>query len=97
MTGSPPNQTLVCADPNGAPVCAPTASPLAPAKGQTVTISANCSHQPTSYAWTGGDCAGTTGPTCAMTRTRRAKVQLSLRATNASGTGPIATITVQWH
>jgi len=97
MTGSPPNLTLVCADANGAPVCAPSAAPPSPAKGQTVTISASCSHQPTSYTWTGGDCAGATGATCTMQRTRRAKVQISVQATNASGTGPIATISVQWH
>ena len=97
MSGTPPNQTLVCADANGAPVCAPTASPPSPAQGQTAVISANCSHQPTGYTWTGGDCASATGPTCTMTKSRRTKVQITVRATNASGTGPPASITVQWR
>jgi hypothetical protein len=97
MSGTPPNQTLICADATGVPVCSPTASPASPAKGQTVVISANCSHQPTGYTWTGGDCGNSTGPTCAMTRARRIKIQSTVRATNASGTGPSASINVQWR
>ena len=97
MSGTPPNQTLVCADASGVPVCAPTASPPDPMKGQTAVISANCSHQPASYTWTGGDCASSTGPTCTMTKKRRSRVQITVRATNGSGTGPPAAITVQWR
>jgi hypothetical protein len=97
MSGTPPNQTLVCADASGVPVCAPTASPPDPMKGQTAVISANCSHEPASYTWTGGDCAGSTGPTCTMTKKRKSRVQITVRATNGSGTGSPAAITVQWR
>ncbi len=97
ITGSPPTQTLVCADGKSVPVCAPSASPAAPAAGQTVIISANCSNNPTSYAWTGGSCGSQTGPSCTVTKKRRATVTLSVRAVNGAGTGAPASITVQWR
>ena len=90
-------KTLVCADASGVPVCAPTASPPDPMKGQTAVISANCSHQPASYTWTGGDCTSSTGPMCTMTKKRKSRVQITVSATNGSGTGPPAAITVQWR
>ena len=97
MTGSPPSQTLVCADVKSVPVCAPSASPPSPAVGQTVTISANCANGPTSYAWKGHGCAHDRVATCALTMQRPAKVTISVSATNAKGTGAPATITVQWR
>ncbi|HEY6854140.1 MAG TPA: PQQ-binding-like beta-propeller repeat protein [Gemmatimonadales bacterium] len=97
MTGVPPNQTLVCADANGTPVCAPAASPPDPVVKQPVTVSANCSGQPTAFIWSGGGCDGVTGPTCTTTKRRRATVTISVEATNASGTGPPASITVHWQ
>jgi hypothetical protein len=97
MTGSPPNQTLVCADVKRKPVCAPSASPSAPAVGQTVTISANCSDGPTSYAWSGKGCAHERTATCTLSRRRPSQVSVSVRATNAAGSGAPATITVRWR
>jgi hypothetical protein len=32
-----------------------------------------------------------------MKRMRRAKVQITVSAANAAGTGPKASLTVQWH
>jgi hypothetical protein len=32
-----------------------------------------------------------------MTRARRIKIEITVRATNASGTGPSASINVQWR
>jgi len=97
MTGSPPTQRLVCADANSVPVCAPSASPAAPAVGQTVIISANCSHLPVTFAWKGGGCGGSTGATCAVAKKRRATVTVSVQAKNAAGTSAPASITIQWR
>ena len=98
-SGTPPNQTLTCISGGSVPVCAPSASPAAPAKGQATTISANCSNQPLAngYAWTGGTCAGSTGPTCTASRSRAGTVTYSVRAVNGAGAGPPAPISVTWH
>jgi Putative Ig domain/PQQ-like domain len=95
MSGTPPAQTLVCVGGGGVPVCAPTANPPAPVAGQTVTISANCSNQPTGYVWKGGGCTGNTSA-CAVTKARRTTITFSIQASNAAGTGAPASITVQW-
>jgi len=97
MSGPPPNQMLVCADANSTPVCAPSASPPDPVVKQPTTINANCRGQPTAFIWSGGGCGSVTGPTCTMTKERRTAVTISVQATNASGTGPPASITVRWH
>jgi hypothetical protein len=78
-------------------VCAPTANPAAPTRGQSVTISANCSNQPTAYVWTGGQCLGLTTPTCKMTKTRAATVNFTVLGSNASGAGTAAPISVTWQ
>jgi hypothetical protein len=98
-SGSPPSQTLTCVAAGGVPVCAPTASPPTPSKGQATTISANCSNQPqpTGYVWTGGACAGLTGPTCTVSKNKATTVTYSVGATNAAGTGASAQISVTWR
>lgn len=101
VSGTPPNQTVTCSggSSNGVPVCAPTANPASPLPGTTTTISANCSNNPTanSYSWTGGACTLSAGPTCIVGKSRATSVAYTVKASNASGTGAAAGITVTWH
>jgi hypothetical protein len=101
VAGTPPNQTVTCShgSSNGVPVCVPTANPVTPAAGTTTTITANCSNQPTtnSYIWTGGPCTLQVGPTCVVGKSRATSVLYSVKATNPSGTGVAADITITWH
>ena len=103
VSGTPPNQTVTCVTGGGGgggvPVCAPTATTASPAIGQSTTISANCSNGPSAngYVWTGGTCAGLTGSTCTVTKTRAVSITYSVSASNASGTGSAAQITITWQ
>jgi hypothetical protein len=101
VSGTPPNQTVTCVagGGGGVPVCVPSANPPSPAIGQSTTISANCSNGPSAngYVWTGGTCAGLTGSTCTVTKTRAMSITYSVSASNASGTGSAAQITITWQ
>jgi hypothetical protein len=99
VSGSPPNQTVTCSTSSGAtPACAPTVSPTSPAIGQTATITANCSNQPTSYTWTGGGCSAIGATTsCSVTKSRATTVLFTISGTNGAGTGSAAQISVTWH
>jgi hypothetical protein len=101
ISGTPPNQTVTCVagSGGGVPVCTPTANPAAPAIGQSTTISANCSNSPNAngYTWTGGTCAGLTGSTCTVIKTRPMSITYAVSASNASGTGSAAQITITWQ
>jgi len=96
LSGTAPNQTVTCVGGGGVPVCAPTAQPPSPAAGETTTISANCSNAPTSYTWTGGTC-GRAAATCVVSKGKPASVTYTVKASNGSGTGAAASITVTWH
>ena len=99
LSGSAPNQTLTCLSGGGAttPVCSATANPVSPAVGQSTTISANCSNQPTSYVWSGGVCSTATGATCVVKRNRGGTVRFTVQASNASGQGAPAQVSVTWQ
>jgi hypothetical protein len=99
VSGTPPTQTVTCVGAAGVPTCAPTANPASPQVGQSTTISANCTNGPLAngYVWTGGTCAGTTGSTCTVVKSRVVAVTYSVSARNVSGTGTAAQITVSWH
>jgi hypothetical protein len=100
ISGAAPNQTITCVGGGAAkPVCVPTANPAAPVAGQSTTISANCSNQPLAngYVWTGGACAGLTGPTCAVRKSTAQTIAYSVSGSNAAGTGAAAQINVTWH
>src|SRR5215831_11184205 len=90
VSGSPPTQTVTCVTSGGggggaAPTCSPSASPSAQvAVGTSVTVSANCDSQPTSYQWTGGACAGK-GATCVVQKGRAGTVLFTVSGTNGSG------------
>jgi hypothetical protein len=102
VSGSPPTQLVTCITSagggGGVPTCSPTVSPGATVAINTaLTISANCSNQPTSYQWTGGGC-GTNGATtsCTLAKDVAKTVLVTVNATNGSGTGSTAQISVTW-
>jgi hypothetical protein len=100
VSGTPPTQTVTCVPAGGgagAPVCTPTAIPAAPTLGQSTTISANCTNQPTSYLWAGGACLGLTTATCKVSKLKAVTVTYSVTATNAAGAGTPAQISVTWQ
>ena len=100
VSGTPPTQTVTCVAAGGGAgvaVCAPAANPTAPAIGQSTTISANCSNQPTSYLWAGGACLGLTTATCKVSKLKAATVTYSITASNAAGAGTPAQISVTWQ
>jgi hypothetical protein len=47
-----------------APVCSLSASPATINRGGSSTMTASCSPSANTFTWTGGGCAGTTGPNC---------------------------------
>ena len=100
LSGTAPNQTVTCVagggGGGGVPVCAPTANPPSPSVGEATTISANCSNAPTGYKWTGGTCTHA-GSTCTVEKSSAASVTYTVKASNSSGSGTPASITVTWH
>jgi hypothetical protein len=76
-----------------APVCTLTAVPATVSKNGPSLLTSSCTNSPTSYAWTGGTCAGTTAATCAVTPSQT--TTYTVTATNGSGSGSAsATVTV---
>ncbi len=77
----------------GVPVCTLIASPpRVPASGTSV-LTSSCTNSPTSYSWTGGTCAGTTGSTCTVTPATT--TTYTVTGTNAAGSGTAsATVTI---
>ena len=102
VSGTPPNQTVTCVTASGGsgggvPACAPTASPSASVStGQQVVISANCSNSPTAYIWSGSACSSA-GATCTDAKSFKGSKTYSVSGTNGSGTGPSASITINWR
>ncbi len=74
------------------PVCTLTASPLVIAAGSAATLTASCNPGVTTYTWTGGSCAGTTGASCTVTPT--ITTSYSVTGTNTNGTSAAASATV---
>ena len=68
----------------GPPICSVSASSDYPTVNSTVTLTANCSQSPTSFAWTG--CTSTTS-TCQATSATAGAATYSVTATNAYGSG----------
>ena len=78
----------------GVPVCSPSTSDVAPYVGTTITVSAQCSGNPTSYAWSG--CTSTTGR-CTATSSVAGTQTYTVVASNASGTSAPAAVGVNWQ
>ncbi|MBK7001990.1 MAG: DUF1566 domain-containing protein [Rhodoferax sp.] len=74
------------------PVCTLNANPATITAGSSSTLTATCTPAATSYTWTGGTCAGTTGSTCTVAPTTT--TPYTVAGTNTSGTGTAASATV---
>ena len=77
-----------------APGCSITASSASPTVGSTLTLSANCTNNPTSFLWTG--CTSTQS-TCVTTRSTAGIASYTLYAANAQGPAVPATLDVNWQ
>lgn len=78
----------------GAPACTLSASSTSPTAGTTITLTASCSPNPTSYTWTG--CSSNTA-SCMATAASPGPVTYSVKGTNSGGTGAPASVTVNWQ
>ncbi len=78
-----------------APACTLSANPSSITEGGSATLTASCTPAATSYTWTGGTCADTTGSTCTVTPT--ATTTYTVAGTNAGGTSTEANATVTVH
>ena len=72
-----------------APVCTLIATPAFVTVNGTSVLTSICTNTPTSYAWTGGTCAGNTGPSCTVTPATT--TTYTVTGTNAGGSGLAST------
>jgi hypothetical protein len=77
----------------GAPLCTLASSTSMPFVGGQVTLTATCTGSPVSYAWV--NCTSTTS-TCTTTSSIAGSVNYSVVATNGSGAGQPAALTLDW-
>jgi hypothetical protein len=79
------------------PVCTVTASSATPATGTTVTLTANCSGSPFGWLWTGTATAcSTSSAVCTDTQAAAGAKTYTVFGGNATGQGPVASVTVNW-
>ncbi len=76
-----------------APVCTLTAAPGWISSGSFTTLRASCNPPATSYIWTGGFCAGTTGANCTVHPTMT--TAYSVQGVNGEMLSAAATVTVR--
>jgi hypothetical protein len=93
--GPPPLPVAMCSPmaTGTAPSCALVASDTAPAVGVAIKLTALCSGSPTQYVWTG--CVSSSA-TCSTTSAVAGVLNYSVVASNPSGSGPPATVSVDW-
>ncbi len=82
----------VTVTPTVAPACTLTAAPATVSAGAAAVLTAVCSPVATSYAWTGGTCAGNASASCSVTVS--ATTTYTVKGINAAGTGAAASATV---
>ncbi len=75
-----------------APVCSLSANPSSITSGGSSTLTATCNPAATSYIWTGGTCAGTSGASCTVSPT--ATTTYNVQGINAGGANQAASATV---
>src|SRR5450759_42261 len=75
-----------------APICTLTATPASISAVGSSTLSASCSPAATSYVWTGGTCAGTSGASCTVMPS--VTTTYTVAGINSAGTGAAASATV---
>ncbi len=97
LTGSPGNQTLTCVVSN-APTGCSIQGPSTATNGSHITLTAVCSTgSPTTFAWSGGNCANNTSQSCDATDSNATRAY-SVVISNAIGPGSPnpATKSVVW-
>ena len=77
---------------NLVPICTLTATPTSIIGAGTSTLTVKCSPAATSYIWTGGSCAGTSGTSCTVSPT--VTTAYSVTGSSTGGTGNTASATV---
>jgi hypothetical protein len=77
-----------------APQCTFNSSNLAPPVGTSITLTASCTNNPSGYTWT--NCTSN-GPTCTTTRATAGSVTYTLVASNAAGSSPPFSVSVNWQ
>jgi hypothetical protein len=97
--GPGPVPTAMCSPVNGsgggsAPVCTLTASDTAPYSGTTITLFANCSGSPASFAWTG---CSSSGGRCDVSASVAGTQTYTVVASNANGASAPASIDIRWR
>ncbi|MCC6197358.1 MAG: hypothetical protein IT518_23130 [Burkholderiales bacterium] len=81
------------AAPNPVPSCTVAPSNASPQVDSSITVTATCSNNPTSYTWTG---CTSTGPSCTDTMSTAGAKSYSVVAANANGSSAPATTNVNW-
>ena len=76
------------------PSCSLYASNSTPLVNSQIVLSASCTGNPTSFTWTGVTCSAIQ---CAATSSTPGSVTYSVSASNASGTGGVAYLAVNWQ
>jgi hypothetical protein len=76
------------------PACTITPSSTAPSVNSTLTLTASCSNNPTTFNWAG--CSSKTD-TCTTTESSAVSRTYQVYASNASGVGPAAQAQVTWQ
>ena len=84
---------VAAAAPDPIPVCTVFASDSAPLINTSIVLSASCTGNPTSYSWSGVSCSGVQ---CAAYQSNPGTAAYSVVASNATGTGAAAGVTVEW-
>ncbi|MEO8137172.1 MAG: Ig domain-containing protein, partial [Betaproteobacteria bacterium] len=97
--GDGANMVVMCAPtgiapPPASPACTVTASSGSPQIGQTVTFTADCSNNPTSYTWT--NCSSSSATCNVASSTAGVKI-ITLVATNAAGSSSPVSIAIDWQ
>ena len=76
------------------PVCTAYTSHGAPTVGSAIVLSASCTGNPTSFAWTGVSCSSAS---CSTSSATAGALSYSFTASNALGTSGPANVTVNWQ
>jgi hypothetical protein len=90
---TPAGGDVVPQAPANAPRCTLTPSDSTPAPGSTITITAACTNNPTTFLWVG--CAGTQG-VCSASQAAAGSATYTLYTASAQAPGVPATTTVTW-
>jgi hypothetical protein len=77
------------------PICTLSATPVSIHRGKSSTLTASCTPGPTTYAWTGGTCAGTIASTCKVTPLATTSYSVSGTNTVITSNPASATVTVK--